>query len=161
MAMLFNRKTGASFLVALLAAGLPCTVFAGPQEQQAKVIQAMQQAPLVVKNPPVLGLKVDRADVYQLPRNFRMATDEYKGMTKSGIMPTRQGLEKLHASASSCFSEKELEAVLAAVPVSADNRTSFAAVPSSAYRGRNGTPARSKLFSVAPPRSFPSGGFGC
>ncbi|WP_231473876.1 hypothetical protein [Selenomonas sp. ND2010] len=120
MAMLFNRKTGASFLVALLAAGLPCTVFAGPQEQQAKVIQAMQQAPLVVKNPPVLGLKVDRADVYQLPRNFRMATDEYKGMTKSGIMPTRQGLEKLHASASSCFSEKELEAVLAAVPVSAD-----------------------------------------
>ena len=84
MAMLFNRKTGAPFLVALLAAGLPCTVFAGPQEQQAKVIQAMQQAPLVVKNPPVLGLKVDRADVYQLPRNFRMATDEYKGMTKSG-----------------------------------------------------------------------------
>lgn len=117
--MFFRKKTGVSILAAMLVAGVPWTAFAGAQEQP-KAIHEAQPAPAVVKNPPALGLKIDRADVYQLPRNFRMGTDEYKGMTKTGIMPSRQGLEKLHASASSCFSEKELKAILAAVPVSAD-----------------------------------------
>ena len=42
-----------------------------------------------VADPPILSLKIDRADVAQLPRNFRMGKDDYKGVTKTGIIPNR------------------------------------------------------------------------
>ncbi|WP_196593531.1 phosphatase domain-containing putative toxin [Pectinatus sottacetonis] len=63
-------------------------------------------------------LKIDRSDIYQLPRNFRMSTDKFQGLTKDGIMPTHRGLGKLRESGSSTFSEKEFEKILATVPVS-------------------------------------------
>ena len=119
MAVTFSKRTRVSLLAALMVVVVPWMASAGAQEQPKSVHEA-QPALAVVKDPPALGLKIDRADVRQLPRNFRMCTDEYKGMTRTGVLPTRQGLEKLHASASSCFSEQELEAILATVPVSAD-----------------------------------------
>lgn len=70
-----------------------------------------------VADPPILSLKIDRADVAQLPRNFRMGKDDYKGVTKTGIIPSREGMATMNSSASSCFSEKELEAILKTVPV--------------------------------------------
>ena len=67
---------------------------------------------------PKLALKVDRYDKDQLPRNFRTTNDKLKGDTRDGVMPSAKGLSSSNASASSCFSEKEFENVLLAVPVS-------------------------------------------
>ncbi len=69
---------------------------------------------------PKLALKVDRYDKDQLPRNFRTTNDKLKGNTRDGVMPSAKGLSSSNASASSCFSEKELENVLLAVPVNAN-----------------------------------------
>ena len=116
----FKKKTLLSVAVAVMlgSAQLPGTSWAA--QAPAAVVQevsAEAQAPAVVKNPPKLALKIDRADVNQLPRNFRMGSDKYVGVTKTGIMPTRKGMDTMNASASSCFSEKELEAILKKVPV--------------------------------------------
>lgn len=116
----FKKKTLLSVAVAVMlgSAQLPGTSWAA--QAPAAVVQevsAEAQAPAVVKNPPKLALKIDRADVNQLPRNFRMGSDKYVGVTKTGIMPTRKGMDTMNVSASSCFSEKELEAILKKVPV--------------------------------------------
>lgn len=57
-------------------------------------------------------LKLDRADVDQLPRNYR-ATDDPFRVTKDGNYPSRAGMSDIHASASSIFSEKEFKQVMA------------------------------------------------
>lgn len=116
----FKKKTLLSVAVAVMlgSAQLPGTSWAA--QAPAAVVQEVSagaQAPAVVKNPPKLALKIDRADVNQLPRNFRMGSDKYVGVTKTGIMPTRKGMDTMNVSASSCFSEKELEAILKKVPV--------------------------------------------
>lgn len=69
---------------------------------------------------PKLALKVDRYDKEQLPRNFRTSIDKVKNKSRDGVLPSTEGLKDLNVSASSCFSEKELENILLAVPVSAD-----------------------------------------
>lgn len=69
---------------------------------------------------PKLALKVDRYDKDQLPRNFRTSIDKLKGKTRDGVMPSTKELKNLNVSASSCFSEKEFENVLLAVPVNAN-----------------------------------------
>ena len=69
---------------------------------------------------PKLALKVDRYDKDQLPRNFRMGNDIFKGLTKDGVLPSRKGMDQLNVSASSTCSEKEFENVLLAVPVNAN-----------------------------------------
>ncbi|MBP2657596.1 MAG: hypothetical protein H6Q69_628 [Firmicutes bacterium] len=66
-------------------------------------------------------LKVDRQDISQLPRNFRITNDPFKGTLKDGSIPSRVGIDKVRASASSIFSEKEFEQVLARLPVSSKN----------------------------------------
>lgn len=66
-------------------------------------------------------LKVDRQDISQLPRNFRITNDSFKGALKDGTIPSRVGMDKVRASASSIFSEKEFEQVLAALPVPSKN----------------------------------------
>jgi hypothetical protein len=63
------------------------------------------------------ALKVDRQDISQLPRNFRITNDPFKGTLKDGTIPSRVGIDKVRASASSIFSEKEFEQVLAKLPV--------------------------------------------
>ena len=63
-------------------------------------------------------LKVDRLDISQLPRNFRIANDPFHSTLKDGTIPSRVGMENVKASASSIFSEKEFEQVLAKIPVS-------------------------------------------
>ena len=78
----------------------------------------IQQTPQVMQNVPDLALKIDRKDIYQLPRNFRTGNDKFIGITKDGIIPTRKGMDKLNVSASSTFSEKELQAILDTVPAS-------------------------------------------
>ena len=65
---------------------------------------------------PKLALKIDRYDKDQLPRNFRTCKDKLSGLTRDGVMPSGKGLEESNVSASSCFSEKELENVLQAIP---------------------------------------------
>ena len=79
-----------------------------------------QQVSQVIKNAPALALKIDRKNIYQLPRNFRTGNDEFVGITKDGIVPTRKGMEKLNVSASSAFSERELQAILDKIPVTPD-----------------------------------------
>ena len=69
---------------------------------------------------PELALKVDRYDKEQLPRNFRTSMDKLKNKARDGVLPSDVGLKDLNVSASSCFSEKELENILLAVPVDAD-----------------------------------------
>ena len=81
------------------------------------VAKANQQNLDVVKNAPALALKIDRQDIYQLPRNFRTGNDKFTGITKDGKIPSRAGMDKMNVSASSTFSEKELEAILDKVPV--------------------------------------------
>ncbi len=66
-------------------------------------------------------LKVDRQDISQLPRNFRITNDPFKGTLKDGTVPSRVGMDKVRASASSIFSEKEFEQVLAKLPVPSKN----------------------------------------
>jgi len=66
-------------------------------------------------------LKVDREDISQLPRNFRIANDPFTSTLKDGTTPSRVGMDKVRASASSIFSEKEFEQVLAKIPVPAKN----------------------------------------
>ena len=65
------------------------------------------------------SLKIDRSDLDQLPRNFRISTDEFKTYPKNGVLPSRNGLDTLGNSASSSFSEKEFENVLKKIPVPA------------------------------------------
>lgn len=65
-------------------------------------------------------LKVDRQDISQLPRNFRIANDQFKSVLKDGSIPSRVGMDKVRASASSIFSEKEFEQVLAKLPVASN-----------------------------------------
>lgn len=69
---------------------------------------------------PALALKIDREDIAQLPRSFRMGQDAFTGTTRTGILPSRKGMEQLNVSASSIFSEKEFEQVLKKVPVPPD-----------------------------------------
>ena len=76
-----------------------------PASDQAKTAKEFQA--------PVLALKVDRYDKDQLPRNFRSCKDALTGTTRDGVMPTEKGLRDEQVSASSCFSEKELEKILA------------------------------------------------
>ena len=66
-----------------------------------------------------LTLKMDRKDLDQLPRNFRISTDEFKTYPKKGVLPSRTGLDTLGNSASSSFSEKEFENVLKKIPAPA------------------------------------------
>ncbi|MGP1368427.1 MAG: hypothetical protein ACTTKX_04100 [Treponema sp.] len=79
-----------------------------------------KEGPEVIKDAPVPALKIDRVDVDQLPRNFRMGTDAFKSIGKSGVSPTRAGMDKLNLSGSSTFSELEFKKILATVPVSPD-----------------------------------------
>jgi len=69
---------------------------------------------------PKLAVKIDRSDLDQLPRNFRMSTDAFKSYPKNGVMPLRKGLDTLGNSASSSFSETEFVNVLNKLPVPAD-----------------------------------------
>lgn len=82
---------------------------AGDQAKTAKEFKA-----------PDLALKVDRYDKDQLPRNFRTCKDELTGLTRDGVMPSVKGLKDENVSASSCFSEKELEKILNTVPTTPD-----------------------------------------
>ena len=81
------------------------------------VAKVNQQNLNIVKNGPALALKIDRQDIYQLPRNFRTGNDKFTGITKDGKIPSRVGMDKMNVSASSTFSEKELEAILDNIPV--------------------------------------------
>lgn len=83
-------------------------------------VAAAEESKADVVKPTALALKIDREDIDQLPRNFRTGNDAFVGTTRTGIMPSRQGMDKLHASASSIFSEKEFEQVLKHVPVAPD-----------------------------------------
>ncbi len=70
---------------------------------------------------PELALKVDRYDKDGLPRNFRTGLDKLTlKEVRDGVLPSDKGMSDLNVSASSCFSEKELENILAAVPVNPD-----------------------------------------
>lgn len=91
-----------TFLAMLLGLLLIC---------QASLVAMASDAP----KEPVL--KVDREDISQLPRNFRIANDPFKSTLKDGTLPSRVGMENVRASASSIFSEKEFEQVLAKIPV--------------------------------------------
>ncbi|MBP2638762.1 MAG: hypothetical protein H6Q72_4669 [Firmicutes bacterium] len=66
-------------------------------------------------NAPVL--KIDREDVLQLPRNFRMGTDSFQRTLKDGTVPSRIGMDKLRVSGSSIFSELEFTKMLDTLPV--------------------------------------------
>ena len=82
------------------------------------------QISLVAMASDALGgpvLKVDRQDISELPRNFRIANDSFKNTLKDGIIPSRVGMDKIRASASSMFSEQEFEQVLARIPVASKN----------------------------------------
>lgn len=61
-------------------------------------------------------LKVDRQDVTQLPRNFRTSNDAFKSLPKDGTMPSRVGMNELHESGSSIFSELEFQEVMKKLP---------------------------------------------
>ena len=69
---------------------------------------------------PKLAVKIDRNDIDQLPRNFRMSTDEFKSYPKNGVMPSKKGLDTLGNSASSSFSETEFANVLKKLPTVPD-----------------------------------------
>jgi len=69
---------------------------------------------------PKLAVKIDRNDIDQLPRNFRMSTDEFKSYPKNGVMPSRKGLDILRNSASSTFSETEFVNILKKLPTVPD-----------------------------------------
>jgi len=71
--------------------------------------------------PKGLTLKVDRQDVSQLPRNFRIANDSFVSTLKDGTIPSRVGMDNVRASASSIFSEQEFEQVLEKIPVASKN----------------------------------------
>lgn len=94
------------FLIMFLAVILLC---------QVSLVAIASEAP---KGPV---LKVDRQDISQLPRNFRITNDPFKGTLKDGTIPSRVGMDKVRASASSIFSEKEFEQVLAKLPVPSKN----------------------------------------
>lgn len=66
-------------------------------------------------------LKVDRQDISQLPRSFRIANDSFKNNLKDGTIPSRVGMDHVRASASSIFSEKEFEEVLEKIPTPREN----------------------------------------
>ena len=63
--------------------------------------------------------RIDADDVRGLPRNFRTMEDEfhapYKKDMDDSYVPTREGLERLHASGSGEFSESGLQSLLEAL----------------------------------------------
>ena len=117
---------GKKTLTAMVLAGLMAVQFtavisakdvAAASQPVAITAQNVKAEPQEVKKAPKLALKIDRVDKDQLPRNFRTSNDQFKGLTKDGILPTREGMSTTRASASSIFSEKEFEKVLKTVPV--------------------------------------------
>jgi len=74
---------------------------------------------LASENSKEAVVKVDRQDIAQLPRNFRISNDQFTSTLKDGTTPSRLGMNDVRASASSCFSEKEFEQVLTKIPVDA------------------------------------------
>ena len=101
------RKWGLPLLLAVLLLWQSAAVFAA-------------EAPKESGKAPALALKIDREDIDQLPRNFRTGNDPFVGTTRTGILPSRKGMDQLHVSASSIFSEKEFEQVLRHVPAAPD-----------------------------------------
>ena len=87
---------------------------------QVSAAEAAGEPQAETAKPPALALKIDREDIDQLPRNFRTGNDAFTGTTRTGIMPSRQGMDTLNVSASSIFSEKEFEQVLKHVPAAPD-----------------------------------------
>ncbi len=100
--ILFRKRAGLTLFLTLL---LLC---------QISFLAMANEAP---KGPV---LKVDRQDISQLPRNFRISNDPFKATLKDGSIPSRAGMDKVRASASSIFSEKEFEQVLAKLPVASN-----------------------------------------
>lgn len=117
---------GKKTLTAMVLAGLMAVQFTAvisakdvvaAAQPAAVTAQNVKAEPQEVKKAPKLALKIDRVDKDQLPRNFRTTNDQFKGLTKDGILPTREGMSTTRASASSIFSEKEFKQVLKNVPV--------------------------------------------
>lgn len=66
--------------------------------------------------PGVSILKVDRSDIFQLPKDFRTSNDNFKRKPADGIMPSREGMDKLNISGSSFFSQLEFAKMLTKLP---------------------------------------------
>ncbi len=62
------------------------------------------------KGKPMLVL--DEEFTYVLPRNFRTTSDPFHVDAENTTVPTRQGLDELHATTSAQFSEKSLKEAL-------------------------------------------------
>ena len=107
----FKRKACLWALAALLAAGVP----AGVQAAQFEPMTAVEQAAVERGDYRGYYWKLDEADKDKLPRNFRLADGDFKEMPadKGGpallASPSREGLDKLHISASAEFSRAEWE----------------------------------------------------
>ena len=83
----------------------------------ANVVSAAD-APPRMRNPGYIW-RIDADDVRGLPRNFRTMEDEfhapYKKDMDDSYVPTREGLERLHASGSGEFSASGLHSLLEAL----------------------------------------------
>lgn len=92
------KKTCCSILLALL---LVCQSF---------IVLAAEPAP------GESILKMDRQDVFQLPKDFRTSKDQFKLQPKDGVLPSRTGLDTLAVSGSSTFSQLEFAKMLTKLP---------------------------------------------
>ena len=61
-------------------------------------------------------LKIDRSDVFQMPKDFRTSKDDFRVQPKDGILPSREGLDTLNISGSSIFSQLEFSRMLTKLP---------------------------------------------
>lgn len=103
---------------------LVAAIMTGFMSMQVAAVTQAADKPKVDPKPKKVVLKVDRYDLDQLPRNYRKGSDQFpeKAATKikTGILPSRVGMDTMNYSASSCMSEKEFENVLLSAPVNAD-----------------------------------------
>jgi hypothetical protein len=66
--------------------------------------------------PGVTILKVDRDDILQLPKDFRIANDAFKQLSTDFKVPSRFGMETLNLSGSSYYSQLEFAKMLTKLP---------------------------------------------
>ena len=82
----------------------------------ALILQASLPAFAAEPAPGVLILKVDRENVFQMPKDFRKAGDAFKKSPEKGPLPSRAGLDALNLSGSSFFSQWEFARMLTNLP---------------------------------------------
>lgn len=82
-----------------------------------------QASLLALAHEPVHGtmiLKVDRANIDQMPKDFRTSNDPFLSNPPKGkppaVLPSREGMETLFVSGSSVFSELEFAKMLGKLP---------------------------------------------